>query len=230
VIRNDTGQPNGLAFNSSGMLLMCEMQGRRVSLCPAPWTGQSETLVDSYEGARLNSPNDLVLDQSGGFYFTDPPFGLAGGDEDPNKALPFNGVFYVSSSMDSVRLVHSGLLRPNGVVLVDQGARLIVSNSHPGARIWVSIDLRGPGEAGRVTEFARLPDAEPRGAPDGMTVGPDGFIYATGADAIWRLDQNGGLEPFIRRPDDRPSNCAIGGPDGDQLFITGRRAVYQTGI
>jgi sugar lactone lactonase YvrE len=63
-----------------------------------------------------------------------------------------------------------------------------------------------------------------------MTVGPDGFIYATGADAIWRIDRNGGLEPFIRLPDDRPSNCAIGGPDGDQLFITGRRAVYQTGL
>jgi sugar lactone lactonase YvrE len=49
--------------------------------------------LDRFEGQRLNSPNDLVFRKQGGLYFTDPPYGLLGQDDDPAKELDFNGVF-----------------------------------------------------------------------------------------------------------------------------------------
>ena len=38
--------------------------------------GGKKTLVDSYQGKRLNSPNDAVYKSNGDLYFTDPPYGL----------------------------------------------------------------------------------------------------------------------------------------------------------
>ena len=226
LLRSDDAQANGLAFAADGSLYLCEMRGRRVSRCAAPWSGAAATVVDRFEGRRLNSPNDLVFDKAGGFYFTDPPFGLEGGDEDPAKELAFNGVFYVAPGSSEPRLVHREMLRPNGLALIDGGTRLIVSNSHPSGRVWMAIELKGAGEAGRVSELARLPDDEPRGAPDGFAPGPDGHLYASGSDAIWRITREGAMSVVVRLPDDRPSNCGFGGPDGDVLFITGRKAVY----
>ena len=54
------------------------------------------TLVDTFEGKRLNAPNDLVFRSDGTLFFTDPPYGLPRQDDDPEKELPFNGVFKVS--------------------------------------------------------------------------------------------------------------------------------------
>jgi gluconolactonase len=53
-------------------------------------------LATEFEGKRLNSPNDLVYDRQGNLYFTDPPYGLPGTFEDPDKQLPFQGVYRVS--------------------------------------------------------------------------------------------------------------------------------------
>ena len=55
--------------------------------------GSLTVLADSYQGKRLNSPNDLVYRSDGTLYFTDPPFGLPKFFDDPRKELPFSGVF-----------------------------------------------------------------------------------------------------------------------------------------
>ena len=226
LIRSDDSQPNGLAFSPSGVLHMCEMRGRRVSA----WrNGAAVTVVDRYQDKPLNSPNDLVFDADGGIYFTDPPFGLRRRDNDPAKKLSFNGVFYQPPKGD-LTLMTDQLSRPNGIALIDDGARLVVSNSDPKGRFWVTIDLKAPGRPGKMSTFAVLPKAEPRGAPDGMAVGPDGCLYATGADAIWRLNKEGRMNTVARLAADRPSNCAVGGPENTTLFITGRKAVYQLAL
>ena len=58
--------------------------------------GSLTVLVDRYDGKRLNSPNDGVFHSNGWLYFTDPPYGLAGQDDDPTKELDFNGIFRLS--------------------------------------------------------------------------------------------------------------------------------------
>ena len=64
---------NGLTFDSEGRLVLAEHGDRRVSRLEKD--GRKTTLVDRYEGKRINSPNDVVFKSNGDLYFTDPPFG-----------------------------------------------------------------------------------------------------------------------------------------------------------
>ena len=64
-----------------------------------------------YNGKRLNSPNDLVFDDQGALYFTDPPFGLPGTFTDPDKELEFNAVFRVAKDGKITRWPRSSRLR-----------------------------------------------------------------------------------------------------------------------
>src|SRR3954471_13791451 len=89
---------NGLAFDPEGRLLLCQHGNRRV-LRVEPH-GNTTVVADGYRGRRLNSPNDLVVSRAGVVYFTDPPFGLPGGFDDPKKELPFSGVFAVQPGAD----------------------------------------------------------------------------------------------------------------------------------
>ena len=72
VHREKSGRANGLMFAPSGALIACEEGTRRLTR----QLGKSiSVLADRYDGKRLNSPNDLVLDGKGGIYFTDPRYG-----------------------------------------------------------------------------------------------------------------------------------------------------------
>lgn len=86
-----TGGSNGLALDPDGRVVLFEHGNRQVSRLEAD--GRRTVLADRYEGKRLNSPNDGVFHRDGSLYFTDPPYGLAGQDQDPNKELVSNGIF-----------------------------------------------------------------------------------------------------------------------------------------
>ena len=83
----DYGQPgsNGLTLDAQGRLTINEHGNHRVSRLEAD--GSVTVLADSYQGKRLNSPNDLIYKSDGALYFTDPPFGLPQFFEDPRKEL-----------------------------------------------------------------------------------------------------------------------------------------------
>jgi gluconolactonase len=53
-----------------GRLLTCEGGGRRVSR--TEHDGSITVLVDNFEGKRLNSPNDIVVETDDTIWFTDP--------------------------------------------------------------------------------------------------------------------------------------------------------------
>ena len=62
--------------------------------------GKITVLADSYQGKRLNSPNDLVYKRDGALYFTDPPYGLATqSDKDPKRELKVNGVYRLDGAL-----------------------------------------------------------------------------------------------------------------------------------
>ncbi|CAM9956726.1 unnamed protein product, partial [Phaeothamnion confervicola] len=89
---------NGLAQSGgSGSLVVCEHGERRVTrLHP---NGTVVPLATHFRGRRLNSPNDVAVPGGGSLceqiYFTDPPYGLNGKEEDPERELPFNGVYRI---------------------------------------------------------------------------------------------------------------------------------------
>ncbi len=90
------GEPgsNGLLFDREGRLILCQHGDRRLARLEAD--GSFTTLADRYDGKRLNSPNDAVFTSDGSLYFTDPSYGLEGGNKSPLKELPFNGVYRLS--------------------------------------------------------------------------------------------------------------------------------------
>ena len=80
-------------------------------------------------GSGSNSPNDIVQKSNGDFYFTDPPYGLVGQDDDPKKELEFNGVFKLSDG--KLTLLYKGVPRPNGLAFTPDEKYMYLNNSEP---------------------------------------------------------------------------------------------------
>ena len=133
---------NGLTFSPDGLLTMCQHGNRRlVRVNPH---GDITVLADSYEGKRLNSPNDLVYRSDGTLYFTDPPFGLPEVFDDPDKELPFSGVFRARDG--DVQLVTDELEGPNGLGFSPDERYLYVGNWDPDSKVVMRYEIDEAGD------------------------------------------------------------------------------------
>jgi gluconolactonase len=73
VFRLPSNNSNGNTFDFQGRQISCEHLTRRVVRYELD--GSVTVLADSYDGKRLNSPNDAVPHPDGSVWFTDPPYG-----------------------------------------------------------------------------------------------------------------------------------------------------------
>ena len=140
------------------------------------------TLVDNFEGKRLNAPNDLVYRSDGTLFFTDPPYGLPRQDDDPEKDLPFNGVFKLVNGKAEV--IIKDLTRPNGIAFSPDERTLYVSNSDDKRRIWMRYDIAPSGDVTNGRVFFDTTAHEDGGLPDGMKIDVHGNVWATGPSAV----------------------------------------------
>jgi len=209
---------NGLAFSPDGRLTICQHGNRRV-LRVNPH-GDTGVVADSYDGRRLNSPNDLVYRSDGTLFFTDPPFGLPGGFEDPARELPFSGVFCVRDG--EVSLVSGELRGPNGIALSPDERYLHVGNWDPEHKVVMRYDL----DAGTGEVLCDLTDAPGEDAIDGIAVDRDGTLYVCGPGGIWVLSPGGEKLGLLELPES-PHNLAWGDADGRGLYITAETSVYR---
>lgn len=208
---------NGLTFDSEGRLVSCEHGDRRVSRLEK--NGGKKTLVDSYEGKRLNSPNDLIYKSNGDLYFTDPPYGLPKQADDPLRELDFCGVYRLSKS-GQLTLLTKELSRPNGLAFSPDEKTLYVANSDPDRAIWMSFPVNDNGTLGKGKVFAdvtamvaqKLP-----GLPDGMKVDVEGNLFASGPGGIHVYAPDGKRLGRIETGE-KTANCAWG-EDGRTLFL-----------
>lgn len=115
--------PPGRELGSNGLfvhpltrqVLMCDHGNRSImQLNMKNWT--KTVVVDRFDGKRLNSPNDLMISSTGHLYFTDPPYGLKDLDKNPEKELPYSGVFHLTPD-GKLSLVTTELPFPNGIAL-----------------------------------------------------------------------------------------------------------------
>jgi gluconolactonase len=174
---------NGLAFNKTGELLMCQHGDRRI----AKWVGgKFVTLADRYAGKRLNSPNDLAIRSNGDVYFTDPPYGLPRQLEDPGRELDFQGVYRLSAKGELTLLTRE-LSRPNGLAFSPDEKTLYVANSDPGKAVLMAYPVAADGTLGTGKVFfdatAAVGKQRP-GLPDGLKVSTDGTVWATGPGGV----------------------------------------------
>ncbi len=213
---------NGLAFDARGRLVFCDHGNRALMrLDEANFT--KTVLVDRYDGRRLNSPNDLAFRSGGDLYFTDPPYGLAGQDDDPHKELPFNGVYRLTPSGETTLLVDD-LTRPNGLAFSPDERTLYVSNSDPEAARWMVYDVAPDGRLARGRVFFDATDrvqAGLKGLPDGMAIDRAGHLFATGPGGVLVFAPDGThLGTLVTG--EATANVTFG-DDGASLYVTADR-------
>ena len=184
---------NGLTLDSEGRLWACEHGDRRVSRLEHG--GGKVTVVDAYEGKRLNSPNDLVLNSQGDLYFTDPAYGLHYRYEDPARELPFCGVYLVRAGTREAVLVSDEFENPNGVAFSPGERSLYVTQSNPQRPVVVRFPLLDDGTFGPGVELVNFADRvdEAPGLPDGIKVDKAGNIFTTGPGGVWVAGADGTL-------------------------------------
>lgn len=209
---------NGLTFDSSGRLLLCQHGDRRIARLNAD--GRSfTTLADRWENRRFNSPNDLCQDAAGRIYFTDPPYGLAAED---SRDVDFHGVYRLDPD-GRVTLLTKELERPNGIAVSPDGKHLYVANSHRPRPVIMAYPLNASGEIGAGTvlfDAAPLSSNRPGqgGVPDGLKVDANGNLWATGPGGVLILRPDGQLLGRLL-PGHTTANCAWG-DDGRTLYLT----------
>ncbi|MFK5923354.1 MAG: SMP-30/gluconolactonase/LRE family protein [Verrucomicrobiota bacterium] len=214
------GEPgsNGLALDSQGRLVSCEHGDRRLSVLTKK--GGKRTLVDNYQGKRLNSPNDLSYHPNGDLYFTDPPYGLPQRYDDPRRELDFCGVYRLSKD-GQLTLLSKELTRPNGLAFSPDHKTLYVAQSDPQAAIWKSFPVKADGTLGKSKVFYDATQAVVEklpGLPDGLKVDEKGNLWATGPGGVYIFNPEGKLLGRISTGE-RTSNCAWGN-DGSTLYLT----------
>lgn len=212
------GGSNGLLLNRQGELLCFEHGDRRISrVTPG---GGKMTVVDRYQGKRLNSPNDGVFDRQGNLYFTDPPYGMKEGLDSPFAELDFAGVYRLGTDGE-LTLIDRNMSRPNGIGISPDGKTLYVSQCDPEEAIWNAFPIANDGSVGPPRVFADMTDAWGKlpGLVDGLAIDVDGRIWGTSPGGVSVFLPDGTLIGRISTGQ-KTANCTFGGPDHSVLYLT----------
>ena len=217
MVRQNTGEGNGTTFDVQGRLVMCEGSHRRVTRMSAE--GRIETLVERYEGKRLNRPNDVVCKSDGSLWFTDPDLRVPFAE----RELPYAGVYRITP--DGVTTLMADCEYPNGLAFSPDERTLYVANTR-----WTQyihrFELDATGKVLRRSIFAEMAsDDDKNGVPDGMKVDVEGRLYCTGPGGTWVFAPDGQRLGIIQTPE-VPANICFGGPDLRTLFLTARTSIY----
>jgi gluconolactonase len=210
-----TPAPNGHKILADGTHLVCDGNARAVLHLDANGK-QLEPAAKECNGKPLRAPNDLTLDTANrGFYFTDPG--------DSNEKKPDGTVHYVDAR-GTVHLVAEGLAYPNGIVLRPDGKTLLVDESSRNRVIVYQV--QSPGRVGPLAVFAELPAKsgdQIENMPDGMCLDAAGNLYVAhyGMHQVQVLSPEGKLVRRYPAGTLTTSNVAFGGPNMNQLYITG---------
>lgn len=226
VFRASSNFANGNTRDHQGRLITCEHGGRR--LTRTEHDGTITVLAESYEGRRLNSPNDVVVKSDGSIWFTDPTYGIRS-DYEGYKAQSeqaCRNVFRLDPSTGALTSVVDDFGQPNGLAFSPDESRLYVADSavshdptaEPVIRVFEVVGGRKL-DNGRV--FARL-DC---GLPDGFRVDVEGNVWTSAGDGVHCFAPDGTLLGKILVPQ-TVANLAFGGPRRNRLFITATRSLY----
>ncbi len=215
VFREKTNRANGLVVTTKGEVFACEMAGRIVAFSP---DGQSvRVLADGYEGNRFNAPNDLVVNRSGGVYFSDPSF-------DAPDPLPQGktAVYYIAPDGKVTRLIDD-LIQPNGLALSPDEETLYVVPTGPAEMM--AYPVEAPGKLGKGRVFCKLKDKDGKREGDSCGIDAGGNLYIATALGVQVFGPSGKALGVIPIPE-QPSNVTFGGKDMKTLYVTARTSLY----
>lgn len=226
VFRHPSSIADGQTFDYQGRLLTAETTGRRVSITEA--NGEVKTLVGSYQGKPLNSPNDLVVKRDGTVWFTDPSYGCL---QFPQECYLPNNVYRFDPASGELSVVVEGLQMPNGIAfspdesilyVIDSGAiqapmTYYEKNNHA----IFAFDV----VEGKKVRNQRLFAVVSPGFPDGMRLDKEGNVYVGAYNGVHVINPGGKVIGKILLPK-QTANLCFGGKDNNILFICSSDSVW----
>ena len=227
VFRAPSTYANGNTRDRHGRLVTCEHLGRRVTR--TEFDGSITVMADSYQGKRLNSPNDVIVASDGAIWFSDPHYGISMDYEGEKAAqeLPCN--VYRLDPNGGIEAVLTDFNCPNGLAFSPDEKTLYVADT---GRIFTD-DARHirrfqVGDGFRLTGGEVFHTINP-GCADGMRVDTDGNLWSSAADGVHCLSPDGRLLGKILVPQ-TVSNVCFGGRHKHVLFITASTSVYSIAL
>ena len=232
VFRTPSYNSNGNTVDREGRLLSCEHAGRRVSR--TEHDGSITVIADSYNGKRLNSPNDLVVASNGSIWFTDPSYGIGGNYEglQAEQEQATHNVYRVDPQTGNVTLIVDDFTQPNGICFSPDEKKLYVIDSgitHGGPshiRVFdVNID------EGRVSNSKVFAEGFAPGLTDGMRCDVEGNVWCSMGwadpkeDGVRCYSPGGDLLGKIHLPE-TCANLVFGGLLRFRLYMCASTSVY----
>ena len=226
VFRKPSDFANGNTRDRQGRLVTCEHGGRRVSR--TEYDGTITTVMDNFEGKRLNSPNDVVVKSDGSIWFTDPPFGILGWYEGYKAEPELNAAIWrVDGKTGKATMMADDVLGPNGLAFSPDESKLYVVESRASPRKIRVFDVQ---DGIRLANNRVFIDAGP-GSPDGFRVDVEGNLWCGWGMGDPELDGvrifNPAGEPIghIQLPE-RCANLCFGGRYRNRLFMAASHSLY----
>jgi len=224
--RKPSNYGNGNTRDRQGRLITCEHLTRRVTR--TEYDGTITVICDSFDGKRLNSPNDVVVKSDGSIWFTDPQFGILG-DYEGDKAesgLPTN-VYRVDPQSGKAAVVMEGINQPNGLAFSPDEKKLYVVESRSEPRTILSFDV---GSGDKLANRKLLINSGPNGTPDGFRVDVDGNLWCGWGmtpelDGVRVFSPEGEPIGHISLPE-RCANVCFGGRKRNRLFMAAAHSLY----
>ncbi len=220
VFRKPSHHANGNILDLQGRLITCEHGSRRVTRTDAE--GNVEVLAQTYQGKKLNSPNDVAVKSDGTIWFTDPPYGLDLKKLDEQMEQPGCYVYRLDPGAQEPVPVAKTLTYPNGLCFSPDEKILYVADSHHKVHKVYRFEVKKDNTLG---EKKLLADIRP-GLPDGIRCDVKGRLYVTCGEGVQVYDSEGKLLGKILTPK-TPANACFGGPDNKTLFLTSQDSVYR---
>lgn len=250
VHKENVNYANGNTRDRQGRLITCEHSVTR-RVVRTEKDGKLTVLADSFEGKRLNAPNDIVVRSDNTIWFTDPLFGI-NGEWEGSRAKPEQATtnVYRIAADGKLSAVITDLVNPNGLAFSPDETKLYVVEwkGTPNRSIW-SYDVGSDGALGNKT---KLIDGVGAGALDGFKVDRDGNLWcgwgSNGAlqaeptdvggskvyqlqgkpedlDGVMVFNPQGKAIGFIKLPE-RCANLAFGGTKNNRLYMASCHSLY----
>jgi gluconolactonase len=221
TFRNPSNNSNGNTFDFEGRQLSCEHGGRRVVRYEP--NGQVTVIADTFEGKRLNSPNDVVVHPDGSVWFTDPSYGIMGNYEG-NKAASETkeAVYRVDPKTAAIARVAMGdQNQPNGLCFSPDYKKLYVADG----AIWV-YDVDGAAlKNGKQFVQPMVPGTSQRSGADGIRCDTDGNVWAGARPGVLVFSPAAQPIGMIRLPE-VCANICFGGAKRNRLFMAASQSLY----
>lgn len=228
--RQPSDYANGNTRDRQGRLVSCQHGTRSVTRTELD--GSLTVLADRYQGKRLNSPNDVIVQSTGAIWFTDPTYGILSDYEgflaEPEQTA--RNVYRIDPATGEVEAMIADFSQPNGLAFSADERILYVAESGSSHDPDVPSIIRAfkLDDTGRILSdevFATID----RGLPDGMRVDAAGHLWSSASDGVHCFHPDGTRLGKILVPE-VVANLCFGGVRGNRLLITATTSVYEIAV